>query len=101
MSAKPINRYKGKVRPFILLTPEEDKALSHAAIDSGLTKSEFMRRALVYCMKNDINIKSLDTLYISRAPDMTPGPLGVNTLTNFTHRSKSFIINRRSVRITN
>lgn len=38
MTAKPMDRYGGKLRPFILLTPAEDKAIAHASIDAELVK---------------------------------------------------------------
>ena len=56
MSAKPLSRYGGKLRPFILLTPEEDKAVAHQAIDMELTKSECLRRAALYCLKHEIDL---------------------------------------------
>lgn len=56
MSAKPLDRYAGRLRPFILLTPEEDKAIAHQAIDAELTKSEWLRRAALYCLKNEVDL---------------------------------------------
>lgn len=56
MTAKPMDRYGGKLRPFVLLTPEEDKAVAHQAIDMELTKSECLRRAALYCLKHEIDL---------------------------------------------
>jgi hypothetical protein len=56
MTAKPMDRYGGKLRPFVLLTPEEDKAIAHASIDAELTKSEWLRRAALYCLKNEVDL---------------------------------------------
>jgi len=57
--AKPQDRYGGKVRPFVLLTPDEDKLISHAAIDAGLNKSEYLRKAAVYCAQNKIDLSKI------------------------------------------
>ena len=59
MSAKPSNRYKGKIRPFLLLSPDEDKASGIAAIHAEITKSEYLRRAVVYCLNNNIDLADL------------------------------------------
>jgi len=56
MSAKPHDRYGGKLRPFLLLTPEEDKQIAHCAIDAEITKSEWLRRAAMYCVKHKIDL---------------------------------------------
>jgi len=56
MAAKPLDRYGGKLRPFLLLSPDEDKAISHTAIDADLTKNEWLRRAALYCLKNKIDL---------------------------------------------
>ncbi len=49
-------RYAGLVRPFVVLTPEEDKKLSHAAIDQSMGKSEFIKKALLYCLNHKIDL---------------------------------------------
>ena len=56
MSAKPLDRYGGKIRPFLLLAPDEDKKISHCAIDAEITKSEWLRRAALYCVENEIDL---------------------------------------------
>jgi hypothetical protein len=57
--AKPQDRYKGKLRPFVLLAPEEDKIVGHAAIDADLNKSEYIRKAALYCAANKIDLSKI------------------------------------------
>ena len=56
MSAKPLDRYGGKIRPFVLISTEEDRQIAHLAIDAGLTKSEWIRRAIMYCANHHIDL---------------------------------------------
>lgn len=56
MSAKPLDRYGGKLRPFLLLSPEEDRLVAHCAIDAGVTKSEWLKRAALYCVRHQIDL---------------------------------------------
>jgi len=57
--SKPIDRYNGQVRPFLLLSPEDDKRISHAAIDADITKSEWLKRAALYCLKHNIDLSKV------------------------------------------
>jgi hypothetical protein len=56
MAALKKGRYAGQVRPFIILSPDEDKLVAHAAIDADLSKSEWLKRAALYCVRHKIDL---------------------------------------------
>lgn len=50
------NQYGGMKRPTVQLTPEEHRKISHYCIDKGIKIGDFLRKAGLYCMKNNINL---------------------------------------------
>ena len=47
----------GKVRPYVTFSKDEYTEISKMALDLGMEKGEFLRKAVMYIVQNKINIK--------------------------------------------
>ncbi len=48
------DKYQGLRRPTVTFTEEEHKRIAHYCIDHGMKIGDFIRRAALHCLDNDI-----------------------------------------------
>ena len=53
---KESDKTERTVRPFVKFTPDEYRLVSIKAAEQSLEKGEYLRKAVLYCVKNGIDL---------------------------------------------